>query len=520
MAESTREEKGTAGTVTTTRVIKAAVRRRLAGALPKNAGVAHDLSSERLRSADVKCEEDVTFASLHLSEAVAAGVAAAGFLRPSPIQLRAIPLGRCGVDMVAQSKSGTGKTCAFCVITLEAVWDAGRGTHAMVLSPTRELALQSLGVLRAVGSKTAVTAAGFVGGVDLKADAGGAAALPSVAVGTPGRMQQLVVGGHLPPGAVRLLVLDEADRLLGMDGLREQTLALVQLLPPRKQVLAFSATFSRRALAELGRVLRDPVHVRIDPASPSLDGVSQYCRVLPAAPLPTLNASKERELLQLLGALAFRQCTVFCNLRSKAAKLAAALLLAGIPSVVLTGEMPQPDRAAAMAKFRDFKARVLVTTDVTARGVDVERVNLVVNFDAPSESATYLHRVGRTGRFGTRGVAVTYLSEPERRGFDALLASCGATVAPLPPTIDSALYDFPLPPEDAKRIQRMEELATQQQETATRQEQPVAEPARPPARPPAPRPSGSGVRSRPPADAWYREQFLAKQRRAYAFYSM
>nr|WGF83056.1 DDX20 [Scylla paramamosain] len=374
--------------------------------------VAHHLE-EKERTRDIEIDENVTFTDLLLSEPVLAGLHAAGFKRPSPIQLAAIPLGRCGLDLVVQAKSGTGKTCVLAVVALEAVSVASPATQVVVVAPTREVAVQVAQVVSTLASAMpGLSTAVVIGGTKL-ADDKARLQQCQVVVGTPGRLAHLVSLGHLHLHCVRLLVLDEADRLLEGNFLGPVT-DLASALPLNKQVLCLSATFSDSAAAQAEGLMRSPSHVRLDRDSPALLGVNQVvCRLQHVASPHLRQAAKEAELLRLLSHVTFNQCLVFSGSQLRAESVCHRLKAEGWPSAYLTGAQCQTERLAALESLQTHRCRILVATDLAARGLDSAHVNLVVSLDLPQEPATYLHRAGRAGRYGSRGAAVMLVCGPE-----------------------------------------------------------------------------------------------------------
>eukprot|EP00041_Stephanoeca_diplocostata_P022558 m.539865 g.539865 ORF g.539865 m.539865 type:complete len:660 (-) comp22094_c0_seq2:1074-3053(-) len=456
----------------------------------------HSLTEDVERTSDVAPPEDnVTFDSLFLNPLIVQGLRESGFVIPSPIQLKAIPLGRCGVDLIGQAKSGTGKTCVFSVIALEAIDVSTDILQVIVLAPTREIATQIHDVISSIATPLEATFGLFIGGIPSQVSHARAAAPGAychIAVGTPGRVADMVsrpsarnrriesaaiadgpshaketlqamsngsIHTSLPTTSVRLLILDEVDKLMEAD-FREQLDIIHGSLPQRKQVVALSATYPPELEIILAGYMNDPVHVCLDPVAPSLHGVAQFYFSLEKADFSaalqfnqtehagqnvgiTTNSQdlsaapvyvrKYHTTLSLLERLPFRQCVVFCNLRARAQKLSNVLNAAGYPTGFISGSLPQKERNAVMEQLRSFQIRVLVSTDLTARGIDVGSVNLVINIDIPENAETYLHRIGRTGRFGTRGVAVTIVvDDSEQADFLQLLASCGTVARALP----------------------------------------------------------------------------------------
>ena len=388
----------------------------------------------RLRTADVATDETVLFRDLMLSEPVLRGLLESGFERPSPIQLQAIPLGLVGTDLIAQAKSGTGKTCVFAVVVLESVQPERPVPQAVVLAPTREIAVQIGHVFSAIGSHcTGLALEVLIGGMAIQRDRERVRCC-NVVVGTPGRVRALLAEGSLPGEAVRMLVLDEADKL--MDDIFLPDLGyIVGALPQRKQILALSATYTAEQRDLLTGWMRDPTMVLLDADSVSLRGVAQ--RFMVVAPLGqatgqyALFEGKATALLQLLGRTAFHQCLVFLNGRARAHDLVETLNHHGYPAAFIGGDLPQQQRNAVMASMRSLRLRVLVSTDLTSRGVDVERVNLVINLDLPRCPETYIHRVGRTGRFGTHGLAIALVGSQELSVLLDMVRSLNSSIEPI-----------------------------------------------------------------------------------------
>ncbi|XP_066975045.1 LOW QUALITY PROTEIN: probable ATP-dependent RNA helicase DDX20 [Macrobrachium rosenbergii] len=366
---------------------------------------------DRERTVDIQTEENVDFRSMYLSEHVLNGLKASGFERPSPIQLAAIPLGRCGLDMVVQAKSGTGKTCVFAVVALEMISVSASTTQVLILTPTREIAVQVTQVISAIGCKIqGLRISTFIGGLHLSLDKAKLKCC-HIAVGTPGRITQLIEMGLLRLDNVRLFVLDEADQLLTgqfADGIAQ----IASGLPLNKQVLALSATYTEDVAKVAEGLMRTPNHVRLGKESPALIGIGQFVKLLPYHHQPHRRQQiKLEELMNILCTVTFNQCLVFSNSQLRAESLCNQLRSAGWPAAFLTGGQAQQDRLVALDALCSYKCRVLVSTDLSARGLDSEHVNLVVNLDLPRDHATYLHRIGRAGRFGSRGNAVTLVTE-------------------------------------------------------------------------------------------------------------
>uniref|UniRef100_A0A3B3Q954 DEAD (Asp-Glu-Ala-Asp) box polypeptide 20 n=1 Tax=Paramormyrops kingsleyae TaxID=1676925 RepID=A0A3B3Q954_9TELE len=373
------------------------------------------------------------------------GLTAAGFQRPSPIQLKSIPLGRCGLDLIVQAKSGTGKTCVFATISLDSLIIQNLATQVLVLAPTREIAVQIHSVITMIGScMDGLECHVFIGGTPVSQDK---ARLKRchIAIGSPGRVKQLIDLGFLSTSAVRLFVLDEADKLLEEGSFQDQINWIYSTLPASKQMLALSATYPESLAQNLGRYMRDPTFVRLNATDPSLMGLKQFYKLVRSHPLPhKIFEEKVQHLFDLFSKIPFNQALVFSNLHSRAQHLADILSQKGLPATCISGSLSQDQRLEAMAKLRQYQCRVLISTDLTSRGIDAEKVNLVINLDVPQDHQTYMHRVGRAGRFGTYGLAVTYCCHGEEENKLMVIAQKGnLSLSCLPDPIPSGLMEEP-----------------------------------------------------------------------------
>lgn len=391
------------------------------------------------------------------------GLNLSGFTIPSPVQRAAIPLGRLGADLVVQAKSGTGKTVTFGAILCERVDRSSAYPQALVLAPTREVALQSRDALAKLAralDPPALRVACFLGGLPVADDRAALASGCQLCVGTPGRVRQLLEEGSMAPGGIRTLVIDEADALVG-GAFEHDVLFVHSMLPERKQVMAFSATYPSRTLARIETMTRSPQRVAMcSQNTAALRAVRQHYLLVddpggecgPNAPSDVALAKESALKNRVFAAVAFHQAVVFCRSAGRGEALTRRLTSEGYPAVFTAGTLPQKKRMDAMDAMRRFRARVLVSTDLTARGVDLERVNLVTHLDVPRDASTYAHRVGRTGRFGTAGLSVTVVTTAELSRLRELLASevDGVDVAlePLPETVPADWYDYELDDDD------------------------------------------------------------------------
>ncbi|KAJ8047400.1 putative ATP-dependent RNA helicase DDX20 [Holothuria leucospilota] len=413
-------------------------------AAQKNIRTAHSLQ-ERRRTTDVLSSENINvdFASLLLSEPVQKGLTAAGFEKPSPIQLKALPLGRCGLDLIVQAKSGTGKTCVFSVIALESIITASSSLQVLVLAPTREIAVQIQNVIQAIGvAMEGLKCHTFIGGTIFGQDRQHLKKC-HIAVGTPGRIKQLIEYEVLKTESVRMFVLDEADKLLD-EKFQASVNWIYHQLPENKQMLALSATYPESLAQQLTNYMRDPTFVRLNPRDLTLQGIKQFYKIVPGHQLPHKSFEiKADHLVTLLSQIAFNQCLIFSNFQSRAHNLCELLLEKGWPATYISGNQEQVDRMKAMAELKAYKCRILISTDLTSRGIDAENVNLIINLDVPADFKTYLHRIGRAGRFGTHGAAITLASEGQEVNLlKTVKKRSGSDIRLLPDPVPSNLLEM------------------------------------------------------------------------------
>ena len=346
------------------------------------------------------------FTSLPLAPGLQQGVQALGYTRPTPIQARSLPAILEGRDVIAQAPTGSGKTAAFGLGLLHKLDIATVRTQALVLCPTRELADQVAQQLRklAVGIPN-LKVLTLCGGMPLEPQLRSLEAHdPHVVVGTPGRIQELLRKKALHLGGVRTLVLDEADRMLDM-GFEEPIREITGKTPKDRQSLLFSATFTDAIRGIARNTLRDPLEVTVDAAQEQAVIEQRFVRVEP-----------ERKQVALAGLLAQRgvdSCVVFCNMRKDVDEVADSLQHFGFSALALHGDMEQRDRDEVLVRFANRSCNVLVASDVAARGLDIEDLALVVNYDMPSDADTYVHRIGRTGRAGRGGLAISLCTPRE-----------------------------------------------------------------------------------------------------------
>jgi ATP-dependent RNA helicase len=353
-------------------------------------------------------EVHASFDTMRLKEDLLRGIYAYGFEKPSAIQQRAIVPIIQGRDVIAQSQSGTGKTAVFSIGILQSLDTTSNETQALVLSPTRELAEQTQKVVLALGDFMNVQCHACIGGKSMGEDIRRLDYGVQVVSGTPGRVYDMIQRKNLRTRNIKMLVIDEADEMLNK-GFKEQIYDIYRYLPPSTQVVIISATLPQEVLEMTKKFMNEPVKILVKRDELTLEGIKQFF------------VAVEREewkfdtLCDLYDTLTITQAVIFCNTKKKVDWLASKMREANFTVSAMHGEMPQRERDAIMEEFRSGGSRVLIATDVWGRGLDVQQVSLVINYDLPNNRELYIHRIGRSGRFGRKGVAINFVKEDDIR---------------------------------------------------------------------------------------------------------
>jgi len=349
-----------------------------------------------------------TFDDLNLKEDLLRGIYAYNFEKPSAIQQRAILPITQGRDVIAQAQSGTGKTATFSISILQSIDVTVRETQALVLSPTRELATQIQSVVLALGDYMNVQCHACIGGTSIGEDIRKLEYGQHIVSGTPGRVFDMIRRRSLRTRNIKMLVLDEADELLNK-GFKDQIYEVYRYLPPATQVVLLSATLPYDVLEMTTKFMTDPIRILVKRDELTLEGIKQFFVAVEK------EEWKFDTLCDLYDTLTITQAVIFCNTRRKVDWLTEKMRAANFTVSAMHGDMVQKERDAIMAEFRGGTSRVLITTDVWARGIDVQQVSLVINYDLPSNRENYIHRIGRSGRFGRKGVAINFVTVDDVR---------------------------------------------------------------------------------------------------------
>ncbi len=367
--------------------------------------------------------ENVSFSNLGLNESITKVLSEMGFEAPTPIQAQAIPLLLEGHDLIGQAQTGTGKTAAFGLPLLQNVSNATRDTQALILAPTRELAVQVAEGLHGFAKYTGLRVVPVYGGQPIDRQFRALQNGAHIVVGTPGRVQDHIRRGSLNLSKVKVCVLDEADEMLAL-GFLEEIEGILSELPEERQTAFFSATIPPRISTLMKKFMREPKRITIESKRRTLESTNQaYYEVSPGRKLESLVRIMDMETPGLT--------IIFCRTRQETNDLSEALRVRGYSAEALHGDMSQADRERCLRRFRDGQSDILVATDVAARGLDIDNVTHVVNFDIPWDVEQYIHRIGRTGRAGKSGDAITLIEPRQRRQLKLIEHMIGATIKPL-----------------------------------------------------------------------------------------
>lgn len=341
------------------------------------------------------------FQTLHITEPILKAVKEQGYVDPTPIQEQAIPYALQGRDILGCAQTGTGKTAAFSIPTIQMLKKHYKQSiRSLIVTPTRELAIQIQENITAYAQYTTIRSAVIFGGVPQKPQERILKAGVDILVATPGRLNDLIQQGIIDISHIEIFILDEADRMLDM-GFLPDVKRIIAKLPKRKQTLFFSATMPSEIRKLAQSLLHESVSIEVTPASTTVEKIDQSLYYVD-------KANKKRLLLKLLQKNRVQNALVFTRTKSNANRLAKYLNENGVTTGVIHGNKSQNARQQALLQFKEGKSRVLVATDIAARGIDVQELSHVFNFDIPNEAEVYVHRIGRTGRAGRQGCAIAF----------------------------------------------------------------------------------------------------------------
>jgi translation initiation factor 4A len=371
----------------------------------------------------------MSFDTMDLKDELLRGIYGYGYENPSIIQQKSIPIIVAGKDLVAQSKSGTGKTSSFSIGALQLVSDASDKCQVIIVSPTRELALQTYSVITGLAKYMKYINIGLcIGGMssrqqDLQES--------QIVIATPGRLLNVVANGQLNTSSLKMIVIDEADEMLSQGFIEQIQGIFIQVVPGDAQVLLFSATYPESLREMTSKFMNNPELLYLEQSQTTVEGIQQFY----------IDIGEEQHkfatLCDLYHSIKISQAIIYVSSKKRVQVLGERLLSQGYTVSMIHGDLRQEERNEIMQQFRSGSTRILLSSDLTARGIDVQSVNLVINYDFPVSLENYIHRIGRSGRFGRKGVAITFITSTEYQSLKNLEAFYSTEIAPF--TLDFEL---------------------------------------------------------------------------------
>jgi translation initiation factor 4A len=370
-----------------------------------------------------------TFDDLNLKKDLLRGIYGYGFEKPSPIQSKAILPIIQNRDIIAQAQSGTGKTGAFVISTLQLIDTAVNEVQGLILCPTRELAQQNCKVYQLIGEYMKVKVHAFIGGTAVKNDMTQANNGVHIVVGTPGRVLDMLNKKIIKLDYLKIFCLDEADEMLSR-GFLENIKQVFPFIPTTSQIALFSATMPKDIIELTKQFMNKPVKILVKNEQLTLEGIKQYY-------VPLKKEWKLEILLNLYKMMEISQAIIFCNSKKTVDYLTEEMTKRNFVVSSIHSDLQQQEREKVMREFRNGASRVLVTTDLMARGIDVYQVSLVINYDLPRLKETYIHRIGRSGRLGRKGTAINFMTPEDKEELEGLQKYYNTTIEELPSDLSS-----------------------------------------------------------------------------------
>jgi translation initiation factor 4A len=357
-------------------------------------------------SSGPEIEQINSWDELNISDDLLRGIYSYGFEKPSPIQSKAIKPIIEGRDIIAQAQSGTGKTATFSIGALSRIDLNDKNNQVLILSPTHELTKQTAKVIKSLSTMmTGLRVQTMIGGSSIEGDAEFMyGAPPHIIVGCPGRVYDMIKRRHINSNKLKLVIIDEADEMLSQ-GFKDQIYNIFQTFNNDIQVALFSATLPQNIYTITDQFMRNPVKISVAAEMLTLDGIKQYFVAL------NDDVEKYATLKDIYQSISLSQCIIYCNSVKRVADLYDAMMEDQFPVCCIHSSMEKGEREASLDQFRAGSARVLISSNVTARGIDVQQVSTVINFDLPRDAHTYLHRIGRSGRWGRKGTGINFITK-------------------------------------------------------------------------------------------------------------
>ena len=374
----------------------------------------------------------MTFDDLNLNDKLLRGIYSHGFESPSPIQAKAIPHMNAKKDLIAQAQSGTGKTGAFSIGILNNINPELKEIQALVINPTHELANQSCNVMQDLSTYMDVSVLPVVGGTNVRKCQDDLKKRPQIVVGTPGRILDMIQKQYLITDKIKILIFDEADEILSY-GFKETIHNIIQYIPKDTQICIYSATIPDEVLDLTDKFMNKPERILVDKDKLTLDGIIQfYINV-------KVNDWKFEVLKDIYDTINVSQCIIYINSKNKLMEVNDRLKANGFPVECIHGELSGDLRKHIMEDFKSGKLRILLSTDLLSRGIDIQQLSLVINYDLPREKETYIHRIGRSGRYGRKGVSINFITDRDLEYQNEIQSYYNTKIEEMPQNINDFL---------------------------------------------------------------------------------
>jgi len=381
---------------------------------------------------DEENKTKLSFDDLNLKENLLRGIYSYGFENPSKIQHEAVPKIASGKDIIAQAQSGTGKTGAFTIGALQNLKEDEKNTQTLILSPTHELVHQISEVIRELSNYMDVSIMEVVGGTNVYECRKELEKNPQIIIGTPGRVLDMILKKCLFTDKIKTLIFDEADEILSY-GFKDSIYQIVQTIPETTQICLFSATIPDEILDLSTKFMNNPQRILIKKEELTLEGITQFYINI------KINDWKFDVLKDLYDTINVSQCIIYINSKNKLMEIYTKLTNENFPVSYIHGELSSVERKEVMENFRSGHSRLLLSTDLLSRGIDVQQLSLVINFDLPKSKETYIHRIGRSGRYGRKGVSINLVTDRDMRYMEEIESFYDTKISEMPQNIQDYL---------------------------------------------------------------------------------
>ena len=377
-------------------------------------------------------ENKLSFDELSLKDEILRGIYSYGFENPSVIQHKSIPVIVSGKDIISQAQSGTGKTGAFVIGILQKLKVEEKNTQIIIISPTRELSRQTMEVVKEIVKYIDITYQEVIGGTDVHQCRAELDKSPHIVIGTPGRILDMITKNCLYTNNITTLVFDEADEILSY-GFKDTIHDIVRKVPSEAQICLFSATIPQEIIDLSDNFMNNPESILVKKEALTLEGIRQFYINI------KVSEWKYEILKDLYDTISISQCIIYFNSKNKLMDIYNKLMQENFPVSYIHGDLTSEQRKETMIQFKSGQTRILLSTDLLSRGIDIQQLSLVINFDIPRSKETYIHRIGRSGRYGRKGVAINFISDRDQYSITEIQAYYDTEITEMPQDISDII---------------------------------------------------------------------------------